>query len=155
MADTVWATGFWPAGFWAEDFWASGDAPPPTPSPSPPSPSGGWVFHYEMALARRRKRKREIEEAQAESERIEDETTRQIAALMRKQERRDEEREYFERLKNLAREYREAALPPRVSDALQIALQRETMSALRALDKELRRVLEEEEMAVLLMMLND
>jgi hypothetical protein len=120
--------------------------------------SGGWFIAsaYERQLLERKRRRQEIEEAEEAAESIEDEVSKEIATLLHKQERIDAERDHFEDLRALVRNYQPTeALPQRVSDAIAKAQAQETMSALRQLDKELKRMLEEEELAVLLLMLND
>lgn len=126
---------------------------PPTPTPVDTS-SGGWHWasYYERQLAQRRNRRREREEAIEEAT---DEVTAEIAQLLHKQERIDEERAHLERLRAMARDNASQDLPPRVLEAIARAQGEATASALRALDREIRRWLEEEEMAVLMMMLND
>lgn len=138
--------------------WTQEAAEPPAPAPAPvESNSGGWAlfFRYEQERERRRRRKRELEEAEEATQELPP-VDKEIAKLLHKQERIDAEREHLERLRTLVREYQPTeALPQRVSDAILKAQTRETMAALRQLDKALRQMMEEEEMAVLMLLLND
>ena len=123
----------------------------------PTDSAGGWAlfFRYEQERERRRRRKRELEEAEEATQQLPP-VEKEIAKLLHKQERIDAEREHLERLRRMVREYQPTeALPQRVSDAIVKAQARETMAALRQLDKALRRMLEEEEMAVLMLLLSD
>jgi hypothetical protein len=119
---------------------------------------GGFWNHLDLQGARRRKRLREIEEAEEESQRLKDETDREIALLLREQERKDEFRANIERLNALIRRHvdreAEAAMSERVQKALARAMAQESVSALIALQRELDRMLEEEEVAII-MLLND
>lgn len=119
---------------------------------------GGFWNHLDLQGARRRKRLREIEEAEEESQRLKDETDREIALLLREQERKDEFRANLERLNALIRRHldreAEAAMSERVQKALARAMAQESVSALIALQRELDRMLEEEEVAII-MLLND
>lgn len=154
MADTVWATGFWPEGFWAEGFWSGGESPPPTPVESN---SGGWAFflRYEQERDRRRRKRREELEAQ-EAEETLPPVDQEIAKILHKQEREDERRQEVERLRKLVSEHSDMRFDsPKLNQAFQKAAERQSLSSLLKLDKELRRQLEEEEIAVLLLLLND
>lgn len=166
MADTVWATGLWPEGFWAEGLWASGDAPPePEPEAEESATPGRsrrrrsnelhWAHYYDRRLAQARKRKREIEQAQAELA-TQDEVTQEIAKILHKQERVTETRDHFAQLKSLVKDYKPSeGDSPRIAEAIAKAQARETMSAYRQLDKELKRMMEDEEVAVLMLLIND
>jgi hypothetical protein len=128
----------------------------PEPVVVPPSAaeesSGGWAFHnaYDLELRRRRKRKKEQEELEAETERIEDELDRNIAQLMREQEAIDAKREDLNRLKELAQKHAdlEAArqYSERVATAFARALAQGNFSAMEALDRELQRARDDEDL---------
>ena len=115
-------------------------------------PTGGWLFHnaYEAELARRRKRKREREALEQETEQIQDDLDRAIAQELRKQEAIDEKRDNLNRLKELAKQHAdlEAArqYSERVATAYARAIAQENFSALEALDRELQRARDEEDM---------
>lgn len=152
MADTgltVWAPGFWADGFWAAGFWAGGAAATTT------SNGGSWAdfFRYEE---QRDKRRRRFEEADEAVTQIPDAVTQEIAQILHKQEREDERRQDLERLRALAATFPKGPeVSPRVAAAVERAQARQTASSLLNFEKELRRMMEEEEMAVLMMMLED
>jgi hypothetical protein len=128
------------------------------PQPVVGSSSGGFLHEYERAHAVRIRKRREREEREAEAERLADETSREIAQLLHEQEAKDEERADLERLRELARVHRQEAateLTERVRRAYARVLLQENLSALEALDRELRRQLDEEEIAALMLLLND
>lgn len=132
-----------------------GDQPAP---PVQASSGGGFLYEYERSQALRARRRREREEREAEAQRIADETAREIAQLLHEQEAQDEERADLERLRELARVHRQAQateLTERVRRAFARVLLQENRSALEALDRELQRQLEEEEIAALMLLLND
>lgn len=120
--------------------------------------AGGLWYSYELEQARRRKRKRDLERAQEEAERIQDETDREIALLMQERERRAEFQTGIERLKGIVAQFadREAeeAMAQRVRIALARAAAQQSVSALLALQRELDRMFEEEEVAII-MLLNE
>jgi hypothetical protein len=122
-------------------------------------PSGGWLFHneYEIELRRRRERERERERLETESAQIADETSREIAQLLRVQEAEDERRKELQRLGELARAHAdlEAAkdYSEKVATAYARALRQGNFSALEALDRELRKAAEEEEFLLIATMM--
>lgn len=123
-------------------------------------PSGGWPFYiaYEQELARRQRACRKRLEDEEEALRVQDAISREIARLLHEQERKDAERADLARLKALVAQYRESDLKdlaPRAAVAYARALLQANFSALEALDRELRRQMEEEEMAVMLLLLAD
>lgn len=123
-------------------------------------PSGGWGFYiaYEQELRRREKMRRKRLEDEEEALKAQDAISREIAQLLHEQERKDAERADLARLKALVAQYRASDLTdlaPRVIAAYTRALVQENFSALEALDRELRRQMEEEEMAVMLLLLAD
>lgn len=117
---------------------------------------GGFWPHLDLQAARRRKRLREIEEAEEDAQRLADDTDREIALLLREQERKDEFRANLERLNALVRQHADvesqAAMSERVQKALARAMAQESVSALIALQRELDRMLEEEEIAVIMLL---
>jgi hypothetical protein len=119
--------------------------------------SGGWTFYlrYEAERERRRRKRKEqieAEEAVQELPPVE----KEIAKILHKQERIDETKKDLARLKALVDEYREIpSLTPKASEAIERARMRGLRSDLAKLDKELKRMLEDEEMAVLMLLLND
>lgn len=117
-------------------------------------PAGGWLFHnlYESELQRRRARERERKRLEEETEQIEDAVDREIAQLLRVQEAKDDKREDFKRLAELAkanadleaaRQYSE-----RVATAMARVLAKGNYSAIEALDREMKRAHEEEQFLI-------
>lgn len=123
-------------------------------------PSGGWeprhfLYAYEAQLRRRREEEERQRQLLKESKAIDEPISREIAELLRKQEAIDAERADLARLKGLVAQYRSEGiqdLAPRVAAAYARALAQENFSALQALDRELRRQLDEEELAVMLLL---
>jgi hypothetical protein len=120
---------------------------------------GGFLMRFESGLDRRRKRQQELEEAEEAIQQLTDSVDREIATLLQKQERQDEADEDLKRLQQLVAGFadREAeqAMSERVRTALTRAQTQANVSAFLALDRELQRMLEEEEFAVLMMLLED
>jgi hypothetical protein len=127
-------------------------------APVPPQTdfSGGFLFEYERHAAARRKRRREQEQLEQESRELQDKVDAEIALLLRRKEAEDEERAELGRLQRLVRTHSHEQL--QLSDRAQIAyvraLTQENFSALEALDRELQRQFEEEDFAVLMLLLN-
>jgi hypothetical protein len=114
--------------------------------------AGGWpifALQYERELARRRQRKEEQERLEEEAEQLQDKLDREIALLMREQERQDAKRDEIARVKQLADmiSAKEAAeqYGERVAKALERARMQGNFSALEALDREIQRARAEEE----------
>jgi hypothetical protein len=126
--------------------------PPEPPEPTPVAedrPAGGLVYHYEREMARRRRERKRRAEREEESERIADETTREIARILREQEAKDARRAELQRLSQLVDAYAagdaEAALNERVQKAIAKAAAKHTTWALFALERELQRAIDEED----------
>lgn len=136
---------------------SEGGAPTPTPTPAPAATGGGYAFENWLTIEnqRRRRRKKELEEAREAVEAIEETTSREIGLLLQKQERKDSERETLERLRAMLPRIDAKALSERANEALDRARVRGTLSALSKLDRELKRMQEDEELAVLMLLLND
>lgn len=102
---------------------------------------------------------REARDKREAREQIEDETARDIARFLAEQEAKDAERAQLDRLAQLAREFTAADLAAIESERLRIALERAreaaTYSALMALQREMLRAMEEEELAILNALLLD
>jgi hypothetical protein len=128
-------------------------------------PSGGWepkrryfLYAYEAQLLRRRAEEERRLQLLEESKAIDEPISREIAELLRKQEAIDAERADLARLKGLVAQYRSEGiqdLAPRVAAAYARALAQENFSALQALDRELRRQLDEEELALVMILLTE
>ena len=119
--------------------------------------SGGFWPEYEYRRLLRAKRRREIEEAEEEAQRIADEVTRQIYLLERKQEAEDLERQDFARLQALADKYAGQALqslPKQSRVAILNAQDARTRNSLEQMRRVIERQMEEEEMAVIMMLLS-
>ena len=129
------------------------------PQPPQQDTSGGWAFffRYEREREERRRKRREQEEREEEARRIEDETTREIAKLLRAQEARDAERAELERLQALADTFagQPLGLPARTRAALLRASERRTVNALQQMQREIERMFEEEEATALAMLMMD
>jgi hypothetical protein len=129
-------------------------------SPEPPvveSNAGGWAlyFRYEQERDRRRRRKRELEEAEDAVEKLPDPVSKEIGLLLQKQEREDERRKELERLRSLVEQFPRTSLPPKAQKAVERVRERQSLSSLINLEKELRRMAEDEEYAVLMLLIND
>lgn len=124
------------------------------PQPVTSQNSGG--FYFEEHILRRRKRQQELLEAEKAEEELQDKIEREIAQLLHEQERKDEERRDLERVKSLVSQYGKLAdVSERVSQALLEAQQKETAASYLKLQREFERMLEEEEHAVLMMLIED
>lgn len=121
--------------------------------------SGGFLYEYERHSAARARRRRLEEEAAAEAAEAQDARDREIAAYLHAQEALDAERADAERLRTLAQRYAahkdNQALADRVKVAYVRAIAQANHSAVEALRRELDRQLEDEEFAVLMILLED
>lgn len=125
-------------------------------APVQESGSGGFYFDFHSHLERRRRRKRELEEAQEAEQELKDKVDREIAMLLHEQERKDEERKALERLKGLVRQYADTkADTERVDRALKLAAQKQTLASYEALEREFKRMQEDEEFMFILSVLAD
>jgi Skp family chaperone for outer membrane proteins len=122
-------------------------------------PSGGFFFDYDRAVRQQRRRKREREEAEEEAKKIQDALDREIAELLHKQEAKDAERADLERIQVLADKYAGKAmregLPRKVSAAILKAQEERSFNALQQMQREINRMLEEEEVAVIMALMLD
>lgn len=136
-------------------FFFDGESPEPTPVVE--SNSGGWAlyFRYEQERDRRRRRKKELEEAEEAVEKLPDPVSKEIGLLLQKQEREDERRKELERLRGLVNQFPKTALPPKAQKAVERVRDRQSLSSLLNLERELRRMAEDEEYAVLMLLIND
>lgn len=119
--------------------------------------SGGFLYAYELEQGRRRKRRREQEEREEDAQALQDQVDREIAQLLRKQEAEDERRAELDRLQRMVRDHskNELELSDRAKIAYVRALTQANFSAMEALDRELQRMLEEEEITALMILLNE
>lgn len=118
--------------------------------------SGGWTefsLGYDRELHRRRQLQQELAERSAQTQQITDPVSKEIGEFLRKQEAEDERRQELERLKVLASRFKaqqaKDAYGQRVAKALERAVEKQTFSALEALDRELQRAQEEEEFLII------
>ncbi len=120
-------------------------------------PSGGFFFGFDHARARREKRKRELAEMAAEQQSIEDAQAREIAQLLHAQEAKDAEREDLARLQALADKFAKPGneVPRALLATVMKAHEERTKNALEQLQREFSRMLEDEEAAVIAMLMMD
>lgn len=126
--------------------------------------SGGFETRffndYDRYSQKRRqllKRKDELEELEEAKELSE--VDREIARFLREQELKDAERQDLQRLQALANEYAgkgtKIGLPARVRASILKAQEERTRNSLEQLRREIERMLEEEEMAIVAALLLD
>lgn len=130
--------------------------------PQPIAPanfSGGFLYEYERHAQSRARRRREEEEAAAEAALLQDVKDREIAAFLHAQEQQDAERADGERLRLLAVQYAKEKDSQALADRVKIAyvrlLNQGNHSAIEAFRREMDRALEEEEFAVLMILLEE
>jgi len=116
-------------------------------TPTPDVVSGGFIQAFELALAERRRKEKELEELEYEAQFIQDSLDRKLAFEFRKQEKEELKLKEYKRIKLLAEKHQQEVvqLGDNVRKALDRAIQKESYSALEALDREIKRAREEEE----------
>jgi hypothetical protein len=114
----------------------------------------GFLQAYETELARRAIEQRAREEREIASQAIDDHVTREIAMLMREQEAQSERQAQDERARAIlgTNPIVDGELSDRARAAYVRALEQGNYSALAALDREIARQFEEEELAVMLLL---
>lgn len=141
---------------------------PSTFSPSAPlvtpvdQPSGGWErhhhFYYDFDAHRQRRidRDRDLERREREAEKLET-VDREIARLLHEQEAKDAEKADLARLQALADQYAgtRQEIPRQIAATLLKAQEERSKNALEQLAREMERMLEEEEMALMVLLLSD
>lgn len=134
---------------------------PPPAVVAPVDLNSGWSFHnaYDRHVIRCDKRKQLIDRQREAAKQVKDGLDRQIAQALLEKELGEERERQASSLARLVRKH-EADLragidAQRVIDALNAALERATVSSYLALQREIERFLEEEEMAVLMTLLLD
>lgn len=119
--------------------------------------TGGFLYAYERARAARRKRLQEEEELEEQARALQDKVDREIALLLRAAEAEQARQAELDRLQGLVRAHSNAQL--QLSDRAKIAyvraLTQANFSAMEALDRELQRMIEEEEITALMILLNE
>jgi hypothetical protein len=123
----------------------------------PPASSGGFFFGFDRHLAERRRRKEEEEKRRREESDIQADMDREIARLLHEQEARDAERADLARVQALADKYAGTKQPVsrRVAASLLKAQEERTINALEQLQREVARMFEEEEAAVVAALMLD
>ena len=121
--------------------------------------SGGFFIAFEREQERRRRRQKKRQEEVEAVEALQDRVEREIGVILKEQEAHDDERAEIERLRTLVTRFNgqeaQEALTERVRTAFARAAVQQNASALLAFDREMRRMLEEEELSVLLALLDD
>ncbi len=120
---------------------------------------GGFYFGFDRIQHERKRRKREQEELEAETQKIQDDTDREIAKLLREQEAKDAERAEYARLQTLADKYAgqamKAGVPRKVAAAILKANEDKTVSSLQAMQRQIEQSLEEEMISINISLLLD
>lgn len=116
-------------------------------------PSGGFFYDID-AHAFKRRRHKERQERELELETIEEETSREIAKLLHAQEARDAERADLARIQALADRYAgtRQPVPRNIAAALLKAQEERSRNALEQLQREIERMLDEEDQAIILLL---
>lgn len=120
--------------------------------------SGGFFYDFGEHISQRRKKQQALAESRDAEESIEQEIDRSIAHLLHAQESKDEERKDIERIRALVQQHKDSAIDvdsERVLKAVDEAKEKQTRASLEKLQREFERMLEEEEHAVLMLLLND
>lgn len=112
---------------------------------------GGWAM-VEYFDRQRRERKRKEQEQEEAEEALQSEIDRSIAQLLHKQEQEDDKRQELERIKSLVAQYADTTDvgSDRVNLAIQEAKAKQTRASLEKLQREFERMMEEEEMVVMI-----
>lgn len=145
----IWNAAIWDTAIWAQT----------APAPAAPTTAtgGNWFMRFESELERKRRRKRKEEEAEEATQALQA-VEREIAAILHADLKADAERQDLERLRAMVAQFAdreaEAAMSERVRKALVRAQTQANVSALLAFERELRQMLEEEEMFVLMMLVD-
>lgn len=118
--------------------------------------SGGFFYDIDHFRSRKRAERDRLERHESDTAHLE-QMEREIAELLRDQERKDLERDELARIQRLADDYsgRNLGLPRRVSASLLKAYEERSRNALEQLQRELERMLEDEEITALMLILND
>jgi PASTA domain len=119
-------------------------------------PSGGFFYDIDHFRSRKRAERDRLARHESDTAHLQ-QVEREIAELLRDQERKDIERDELSRIQRLADDYsgRNLGLPRRVSASLLKAYEERSRNALEQLQRELERMLEEEEVALMLLLNDD
>lgn len=118
-------------------------------------PSGGFFYDLDGYGSRRKAQRLEQALAVEEAQAIEDELDRSIALLLREQETKEAERAEITRLRTLAKAYTPDVDNERVLAAFKAAQVAVNLAAFEALSREIERMNDEEDQAVLMMLAED
>ena len=112
---------------------------------------------YDAFRAWQEAEQRRIEEAKAAESSIPDQISAQIAHLLHVQEEKDLERASLAGLQAIADEYKGRVVdcPERVKEALKNAQTKRTFGALQALKREADRAMDEQDLALVLLLINE
>lgn len=139
--------------------WTPSTFSPSGPIVIPDQPSGGWepLHHFEAARKRRDVRKERERQRQEDAREIQEELDRQIAKTLYEQEQKDAERDDLERIQRLADSLmvQKTDLHRPILAAAMKAHEERTVNALQQLERVISQTLEEEELALLMLLLMD
>lgn len=124
--------------------------------PASDTGSAGFSNWYDILENQRRRKEKRKKEDEEVLEQLETKVDREIAQLIRKQEAQDEQRKDLERVKQLVQKYTD--LSPKISSdrvnrAIEEAKLKQTLASYEKLQKEFIRMMEEEEVQVMLSLL--
>jgi hypothetical protein len=121
------------------------------------SSGGGFYSDFHHLLTRGRKRRQEIEEEAEQVKLIKDETSREIAKILKAEEAQAESKAELARLQALADQYAQIGVPaPRpVLASVMKAHEERSRNALEQMRREIERLFDEEEQAVIALLLMD
>ncbi len=121
--------------------------------------SGGIWYEMEALRERARRRQKRKEDEDRETQEIQDQRDREIAKLLKKQEAKDDERAELARIQALADRYAGQAMkegvPRSVATAVLKAHEERSRNALEQMQREIQKLLDEEEQAVISLLLMD
>lgn len=118
--------------------------------------SGGWGNWYDIFEHQRRRKEKQKQEDEEVLENLETKVDREIAQLLRKQQAQDDQRKELERVKQLVQKYTDLSpkiSSDRVNKAIEEAKIKQTLASYEKLQKEFIRMMEEEELQVMLSLL--
>lgn len=118
--------------------------------------SGGFGLAFEAHRTRRHRRKEREQQEQREVDEIQAELDREIARLLYEQQAKDADRDDLARIQKMADQYAgtRQAVPRNIAAALLKAQEERSRNALEQLQREMERMLQDEEIAALLVILN-
>jgi hypothetical protein len=138
-------------------FLLDGDAPEPEPEPAE-APSGGFYTDVHPILTRGRRRLKErLDEIEDEAKQIPDKVAREIATLIKVQEAKADDAKELARLQALADRYAKpgVVVPRPVLASVMKAHEERTRNALEQMHREIERMMDDEEQAIIALLLMD